>query len=83
MNPINQVTTGVTSGVKSTLNVKNIVIIILTALVLYLLAKRFLKERIVLTKNADGSFEGTIERKVQLRKDDPEADGDDYDDSEE
>lgn len=58
----------VTEGAKNVLNIKNIVIIILTALVLYFLAKNFMKERIVLTKNADGNLEGTIERSMQLKK---------------
>lgn len=69
MEPIKSVTEGITGGAKSVLNVKNIVIIILTALVLYFLAKRFMKERIVLTKNADGNLEGVIERKMTWKKD--------------
>jgi len=69
MNPIESVTNGVTTGAKSVLNVKNIIILILTALVLYLLAKRFMKETIVLEKNNDGTFSGTVERKLQLKRD--------------
>lgn len=69
MNPIETVTNGVTTGAKSVLNVKNIIILILTALVLYLLAKRFMKETIVLEKNNDGTFSGTVERKLQFKRD--------------
>lgn len=74
MNPIETVTSGVTTGAKSVLNVKNIVILILTCLVLYLLAKRFMKETIVLEKNSDGTFSGTVERKLQLKREQPEED---------
>lgn len=74
MNPIETVTSGVTTGAKSVLNVKNIVILILTGLVLYLLAKRFMRETIVLEKNSDGTFSGTVERKLQLKRDQPEED---------
>lgn len=74
MNPIETVTSGVTTGAKSVLNVKNIVILILTGLVLYLLVKRFMKETIVLEKNSDGTFSGTVERKLQLKREQPEED---------
>ncbi len=74
MNPIETVTSGVTTGAKSVLNVKNIVILILTCFVLYLLTKRFMKEKIVLKKNSDGTFSGTVERKLQLKREQPEED---------
>lgn len=76
MNPIETVTSGVTTGAKSVFNVKNIVILILTGIVLYLLAKRFMKETIVLKENDNGTFSGTVERKLQLKKDEPEEDED-------
>ena len=72
MNPIETVTSGVTTGAKSVFNVKNIIIVILTCLVIYLLAKRFMKERVTLAKNPDGTYSGTIERKLQLKREEPE-----------